>query len=165
MILSRFSIRGKLNILLMLALAAVLLVSTPFVVDQVDRAQSAGRTADTARNARELGELVWELQRERLVTAVYLAAPNASSEEMVRQQRHVDDAAAQVRSALGGQMSDELTSALVRLGSLQELRQSALRRGTSPDGVARTFHAVIGSLVDALRLVPQKTGDAGPYFE
>ena len=160
MILSRFSIRGKLNILLMLALAAVLLVSTPFVVDQVDRAQSAGRTADTARNARELGELVWELQRERLVTVVYLAAPNASSEEMVRQQRHVDDAAAHVRSALGGEMSDELTSALVRLGSLQELRQNALRRGISPDGVARTFHAVIGSLVDALRLVPQRTGDA-----
>jgi signal transduction histidine kinase len=160
MILSRFSIRGKLNILLMLALAAVLLVATPFVVDQVGKAQSAGRTADTARNARELGALVGELQRERLVTAAYLATPNAGSEEMVRQQRHVDEAAANVRSALGAQMSDELASALVRLGSLQELRQSALRRGVSPDGVARTFHAVIGALVDALRLVPQRTGDA-----
>jgi hypothetical protein len=31
MILSRFSIRGKLNILLMLALAAVLLVAVPLL--------------------------------------------------------------------------------------------------------------------------------------
>src|SRR4051812_23842759 len=108
MILSRFSIRGKLNILLMLALAAVLLVAVPFVVDQVDKAQSAGRTADTARNARELGALVGDLQRERLVTAAYLANPNTGSEEMVRQQRRVDATAANVRSTLGPQMSDEL---------------------------------------------------------
>ena len=101
MILSKFSIRGKLNILLMLALAAVLLVATPFVLGQVETVRSAGRTADTAGQARALGSLIWELQRERLVTAAYLASPNATATEMVRQQRTVDDAAAAVPTTTG----------------------------------------------------------------
>lgn len=160
MILSRLSIRGKLNMLLVLALAAVLLVAIPFVLGQVAAARSAERTADTARQAQALGSLMWELQRERLVTAAYLASPTAGEAEMVRQQRVVDDAADKVRSALGADASDELAAALVRLGSLTEVRQNALRRGVSPDAVARTFHAVIDALVESLRLVPQKTGDA-----
>jgi signal transduction histidine kinase len=57
-------------------------------------------------------------------------------------------------------MSDELTNALVRLGSLTGLRQNALRGGASSDGVARTYHAAITAVIDSLRLVPQPTGDA-----
>jgi signal transduction histidine kinase len=159
-ILGRFSIRSKLNILLMLALAVVLLVATPFIADQIDNARSAGRTAEAAGNARELGALVWELQRERLVTAAYLASPAASSVDVVRQQRRVDSTADVVRSASGPGASAELTAALVRLGSLQDVRQGALLRGISPDSAARTYHAVIEALINALRLVPQETGDA-----
>jgi hypothetical protein len=143
-----------------LALAAVLLVSVPFVAGQVDNARSAGVTADSARDARELGGLIWELQRERLVTAAYLAAPNAASTDLAAQQRKVDGTADEVLTALGPGASDELTASLVRLGSLREPRQSALLRGISQDRVARTYHAVIGALIDALRLVPQDTGDA-----
>ena len=158
--LGRFGIRGKLNILLLLALATVLLVSMPFVAGQVGNARSAGETANSAQDARELGGLIWELQRERLVTAAYLAAPNAASTDLAQQQRKVDSIADQVQTALGPDASDELAASLVRLGSLKEPRQSALLRGISPDRVARTYHAVIGALIDALRLVPQDTGDA-----
>jgi signal transduction histidine kinase len=158
--LRRFGIRGKLNIILLLTLAAVLLVSAPFVAGQIDNARSAGVTADSARDARELGGLIWELQRERLITAAYLAEPNAASTELADQQRKVDSTADEVLTALGPGTSDELSASLVRLGSLREPRQSALLRGISPDRVARTYHAVIGALIDALRLVPQDTGDA-----
>ena len=158
--LGRFGIRGKLNILLLLALATVLLVSMPFVAGQVGNARSAGETANSAQDARELGGLIWELQRERLVTAAYLAAPNAAGTDLAQQQRKVDSIADQVQTALGPDASDELAASLVRLGSLKEPRQSALLRGISPDRVARTYHAVIGALIDALRLVPQDTGDA-----
>lgn len=51
-------IRGKLNLLLMLPLTAVVLVSVPYVAGQVGNAQSAGQTSDTAGQAHKLGSLV-----------------------------------------------------------------------------------------------------------
>jgi len=159
MIINRLRVRGKLNLLLLLPLAAVVLVAIPFVFGQIQNAQSSTTTADAARNARQLGALVWELQRERLVTAGYLANPNDDGAAMVLQQQVVADSAEALRRSLGP-ASDELTSALVRLGSLAELRQSARRRGAALDSVARAYHAVIGALIDALRLVPQRTSDA-----
>ncbi|ALG07263.1 nitrate- and nitrite sensing domain-containing protein [Kibdelosporangium phytohabitans] len=159
-LLGRLGIRGKLNLLLLLPLAAVLMVATPFVIVQANSAASAGQTADAARYTREVGGLVWELQRERLLTATYLAAPSSDSATLERQQRKVDDTVAQVRSTLGDEVSEELATALTRLGSLRELRQSALRRGTSADSVARTYHANIEAVINSLRLVPQVTSDA-----
>ena len=156
--LNRLSIRGKLNLLLLLPLVAVLLVAVPFVTQQADDAGSAGDTADTAQQAQELGGLVTELQRERLVTAAYLAGAT-ERDEMVRQQRTVDRAANTVRDSLGD-ASDELSAALVRLGSLTEIRRNAQDRGVSADSVARTYHAVIDALIDALRLVPRQGSDA-----
>ncbi|MDQ3405100.1 MAG: nitrate- and nitrite sensing domain-containing protein [Actinomycetota bacterium] len=160
MILGRLGIRGKLNVLLLLPLAAVLLVATPFVAGEIDNARSAGRTEDLAGRTRDFGGLIWELQQERLLTAAYLAEPAMENTDLVRQHRIVDNAAAGAFNSLGESGSDELSSALIRLGSLRELRQSALRRGTSPDAVARTYHAAIGAILDALRLVPQQTSDA-----
>ena len=159
-IFRRFGIRAKLNILLLLALATVLLVSVPFVAGQIDNARSAGDTANAAADAQKLGGLIWELQRERLVTAAYLAAPDAAGVDLAEQQRKVDSSADEVQAALGPDASDELAASLVRLGSLREPRQSAQLRGISLDRVARTYHAVISALIDALRLVPQDTGDA-----
>jgi signal transduction histidine kinase len=156
--LNRLSIGGKLNLLLLLPLVAVLLVSVPFVIQQVDDAGSAGDTADTAQQARELGGLVTELQRERLVTVAYLAGAT-DRVEVERQQSTVDQAADSVRTSLGD-ASDELSAALVRLGSLTDIRQNARDKGVSPDSVARTYHAVIDALVDALRLVPRQGSDA-----
>ncbi|RSM89402.1 HAMP domain-containing protein [Kibdelosporangium aridum] len=159
-LLGRLGIRGKLNLLLLLPLAAVLMVATPFVIVQANSAASAGQTADAARYTREVGGLVWELQRERLLTAAYLASPSSDSGAMERQQRKVDETVGQVRSSLGTDMSDELASALVRIGSLNELREGALRRGISADSVARTYHAVVDAVINSLRLVPQVTSDA-----
>ncbi|HEV2778643.1 MAG TPA: nitrate- and nitrite sensing domain-containing protein, partial [Actinophytocola sp.] len=158
----RPGIRGKLNMLLLLPLAAVLVIAVPFVLGQIDNARSAGQTALAAHHTREIGGLISELQQERLLTAAYLAAPTTSDSALVRQQRTVDRSAGGMYAALahGGAVSDELSAALVRIGSLREIRENALRRGVSLDSVARTYHAIIGALVDALRLVPQRTSDA-----
>src|SRR5215475_617515 len=94
MILDRLRVRGKLNLLLMLPLIAVVLVAVPFVAGQVNSAGSATATADSARDARLLGALVWELQRERLITADYLADPTASDSALLLQQQVVADSAA-----------------------------------------------------------------------
>src|SRR5256886_11737759 len=160
MILGKLVIRGKLTLLLLLPLVAVLVVATPFVIGQIDNARAASTTADVAGNARKLGGLTWELQRERLLTAGYLASPSASSENLQRQQRVVDDTARSVRASLGPDAPDELLSALTRIGSLAELRQNALARGASLDSVARTYHAVIEAVIDAGRVGPPKNRDA-----
>ena len=160
MIIDRLRVRGKLNLLLLLPLAALTLVTVPFVAGQVENASSSAATANSARKARQLGALIWELQRERLLTAEYLANPDADDAAMLLQQQLVADTAEAVRRSLGDTASDELSSALIRLGSLVELRQNARRRGAAQDSVARAYHAVIQALVDALRLVPQRTNDA-----
>ena len=130
MILNRFGVRGKLNLLLLLPLIAVLLVATPLVVGQIDDARSAGRTADSAGQARQLGALVSELQRELLVTSAYVASPVSDPSAMLEQQRTVAGSVERVRTALGSTASDELTAALTRIGSLDELRRNAATRGT-----------------------------------
>src|SRR4051794_23144984 len=160
MIINRLRLRGKMNLLLLPPLAAVVLVAVPFVAGQVSSARSAATTADAARNAQQLGGLVWQLQRERLLTAGYLANPGQQTVALVQQHRATADAASAVGRSVGRNASDELIGALTRVASLDELRESALRRGVSLDSVARAYHAVIEAIIEALRLVPQRTSDA-----
>lgn len=154
------SIGRKLNLLIVPPLVAAVLVAVPFLLGQAGDAGSAAGTAESARQVRELGNLIWELQQERVLTAAHLASPADDGEKLKRQQGDVDTAAEGVRTTLGSTVSDELTNALVRLGSLTGLRQNALHGGASSDGVARTYHAAISAVIDSLRLVPQRNGDA-----
>lgn len=158
--LARLGIRGKLNLLLLPPLVAVVLVSVPFVLTQANSATAAAQSATVARHTQQLGGLVGQLQRERLLTGAFVATPSMSPDEMTKQRRMVDAAVEDVRSSLGADAPDELSAALTRIGSLNELRQNAERRGVALDSVARTYHAVIGAVIDSLRLVPQLTSDA-----
>ena len=72
------------------------------------------------------------------------------------QQQAVIDTTATVRAELGADASDEIVEALTRVGSLKELRQNALRRGVAVDSVVRTFHAIIESVINSLRLTVQR---------
>ncbi|NKE64029.1 histidine kinase, partial [Lentzea sp. PSKA42] len=159
-VLHGHSIGRKLNLLIVPPLVAAVLVTVPFLLGQAGDAGSAAGTAESARQVRELGNLIWDLQQERVLTAAHLASPAGESENLKRRHGNVDSAVEDVRAALGSTMSDELANALVRLGSLSGLRQNALRGGASSDGVARTYHAAISAIIDSLRLVPQRTGDA-----
>ncbi len=160
MILGRLRVRGKLNFLLALPLAAVVLVAVPFVAVQAEDARSANATADAARNARQLGGLVWELQRERLLTAGFITSPTDDGVALRLQQQTVVDSVEDIGASLGSDASDEMVEALARVESLGNLRAGALERGVSLESVARTYHAIIGAVVDALRLAVQRTSDA-----
>ncbi|SDX02296.1 Signal transduction histidine kinase [Amycolatopsis xylanica] len=159
-VLGRLGIRGKLNLLLMLPLTAVVLVSIPYVATQAGNAQSAGQTSETAGQAHELGSLVWELQRELLLTVDYVASPSEGSGPLMQQHRIVTETVDRVRETLGPDAPDEVAAALVRIGSLAEIRANALRRAVSLDSAARTYHAVIEAVIDAPRLLGQKNTDA-----
>jgi signal transduction histidine kinase len=158
--LKRLRVRGKMNLLILLPLLALVFVATPFIMVEVKSATSAATTAAAAHNAQTLSNLIWQLQRERLLTAAYLVSPNDSGTNLRQQHDTAATAAQAVQTELGATMSDELAGALTRVGSLGEIREAALHRGTSLDSVARAYHAVIQALIDALRLVPQRTGDA-----
>ncbi|MDX3195847.1 nitrate- and nitrite sensing domain-containing protein [Streptomyces sp. MN03-5084-2B] len=158
--LARLGIRGKLNLLLLPPLVAVVLVSVPFVLTQANSAGAAAQSAVVARHTQQLGGLMWQLQRERLLTGAFVATPSASPDQMIQQQKVVDQTVADVRGSLGDDAPDELAAALTRIGSLAELRQNAARRGVALDSVARTYNAVIDAVIDSLRLVPQLTSDA-----
>jgi signal transduction histidine kinase len=158
--LARLGIRGKLNLLLLPPLVAVVLVSVPFALTQANSAAAAAQSAAVARHTQQLGGLVWQLQRERLLTGAFIATPSMSVDLVVQQWKSVDAAVEDARARLGPDAPAELSSALTRIGSLAELRQNAERRGVALDSVARTYHAVIGAVIDALRLVPQVTSDA-----
>ena len=159
-LLTRLGIRGKLNLLLLPPLVAVVLVSVPFVLTQANSALAATQSATVARHTQQLGGLVLQLQRERLLTGAFVATPSMSADQMLQQRKTVDSTVESVRSSLGADAPDELSAALTRIGSLAELRQNAERRGVALDSVARTYHAVIGAVIDSLRLVPQLTSDA-----
>ncbi|RSM43434.1 HAMP domain-containing protein [Amycolatopsis balhimycina DSM 5908] len=158
--LARLGIRGKLNLLLLPPLIAVALVSVPFVLTQANSAGAASQSATVARYTQQLGGLVWQLQRERLLTGAFVASPSMAADQMLQQRKAVDATVDDVRKSLDADAPDELSAALTRIGSLAELRQNAERRGVALDSVARTYHAVIGAVIDALRLVPQLTDDA-----
>jgi signal transduction histidine kinase len=158
--IARLRVQGKMNLLILLPLSALLFVTVPFVLIEVHSAQSATTTATAAGRARKLSDLVWQLQRERLLTAGFLATPTDDGGALRRQRSASDAAAGALADRLGTGISDELSSALTRVGSLKELRDEAAQRGTTVDSVARAYHAVIQALIDALRLVPQRTSDA-----
>src|SRR5688500_11215287 len=160
MIIDRLRVRGKLNLLLLLPMTAVMLVAVPFVGGQVQNATSAGTTAASANIARDLGALVWELQRERLLTAGYLADREATEAGLMLQHHAVSATADHLRTSVDPDTFEELLNALVRIGSLNELRTSVHKRGAPVDSVARAYHAIIEALIDSLRLVPQRTSDA-----
>jgi signal transduction histidine kinase len=156
----RLRIRAKLNLLLALPVAAMLVLGLPLFAAQVSEAGAAASTARISDQTSQIGGLISALQRERLMTSAYLAG-SANREALVRQQRTVDGLAKQARDSLGASISDEMSQALVRVASLASLRGAALNdRGASQDSVARTYASVDDALIDALRLVPPETTDA-----
>ncbi|QRP46471.1 nitrate- and nitrite sensing domain-containing protein [Amycolatopsis sp. FDAARGOS 1241] len=159
-VLAKLGIRGKLNLLLVPPLAAVLLVSVPFVLKQAESASGAGDTAQAARNTQAVGGLISQVQREGLLAAAFVAAPASSDADLIRQQHAVDATADQVRAQLGPAAPDELTTVLARVASLRDERQNTLHRSISAERVARTYDTVVSSVIDALRLVPRSTDDA-----
>jgi signal transduction histidine kinase len=156
--INRLRIRGKLNLLLALPLAAILIVAVPFVTTQIDNAGAAARTATVSGQARLIGRLVSELQREQLVMAAYLGG--VTDRDVVNgQTKAVKDLTKQTRADLGRDITVEEDQALVRLDSLDNLRESVLAKAATPESLARTYQATEDALIDSLRLVPQVGAD------
>jgi signal transduction histidine kinase len=149
--LNRLLIRDRLNLLVLLPLSAVLVMTVPFVVDRVRDARKASTTAAVVTTARQLGGLIQELERERLLSVAYLTSPDTRRNPLVSQAETVDDETAGVRLAAQVESAD-LQRALAALANLDGLRGRVLRRAVSPNQVNTEYQNSIVSLIDAMGL-------------
>src|ERR687885_2991317 len=68
----KFRITGKLALLVLVPLLGVVALSVPIVVNRIDVARKAQRTADAVELATRVGSAVQQLQEERLLSTGYL---------------------------------------------------------------------------------------------
>jgi signal transduction histidine kinase len=151
-ILTRLFVREKLNILVIIPLVVVLVTTVPFVADRLTAARNAAQLAGETKAAREVARLVQELQRERLLSLAFLAAPRLPDRlPLVRQAYTVTDVVAQVRSALADQPQLAVHAALPAVGQLASTRKRVLASQANSVEVYTAFRSVIAQLTGGLR--------------
>ncbi|MBB4687643.1 sensor histidine kinase [Amycolatopsis jiangsuensis] len=148
---------GRLGVraaVLLLTVIPLVLVSVPFGFTQVTRARAAASTADAVSQARRVGHLLQQLQRQGLLTAAFVADPSAAGADLSQQQA----VEAELNNVHSG-ASPEVAAALERVASLSQLSQTAARRSISLADVAHSYDVAITGLIDALGLVSHTTSD------
>ncbi|MFF0149426.1 signal transduction histidine kinase [Amycolatopsis sulphurea] len=148
-------VRGRVLLLIAAPLVLVVLVAVPLVLGQLSAAGAAASTEDSVAQARRVGHLAQQLQREGLITVAFLADSSATTQELGQQQRAVDAELGNVR----GEATPAVATALGRVASLTRLRQNVVHRGVAITDVAGSYQAVLTGLVDALGLVSHTTSD------
>jgi signal transduction histidine kinase len=152
-LLGRLRVRQKLALLVLPLLVLIVIGAVPLVTARVDAAERSARAADVIRRAVRIGELVQELQQERLASLGYLAALERRDRVVARSAR-VLDLSEQLSADYGGR-DDRLDSALRAVSyrsSLEGIRIQVLGQRTSGIGVYTGFTEAITDLVRSLQL-------------
>ncbi|MEV0393149.1 sensor histidine kinase [Polymorphospora rubra] len=152
MLLGRLRIRGKLALLLFVPLLSLAGLAVPMVVDQVTQANRAADTARSVRLAGQVGTLVQELQRERLLSIGHVLGVVDRS-RLLLQTAQVGDRVADLRADYDGNPPERIVDALDGVQYLADLRAAVLDRTASPDAVMAGYSAVGQRLIDSLRLL------------
>jgi signal transduction histidine kinase len=156
--LNRLGIRQKLALLLLIPLAAVAITSVPFAVERINDASSAAATAQLANAARDVGQLIQNLQQERLVSLGYLGSPQLSRTALLAHIATSDDLAAKLRQS-------DATSAIMadvaqQMSALDGVRARILTRMAPAGETYTAYRNVDNALLDALRLGNPAEADA-----
>jgi signal transduction histidine kinase len=149
-LLGRLRVRGKLTLLVLLPLAAVLLTAIPLTGARLGAVGKANRTADTVSGAVTVGTLIQQLQQERLLLLGYQAGQEERGDLVVRAAA-VRDAAVAVRDGNG---SAQLLAAAGTVGDLEFVRRGVLgsAKPVDPGTVFSAYGTVIELLIDSLGL-------------
>ncbi|MFY1689510.1 nitrate- and nitrite sensing domain-containing protein [Plantactinospora sp. WMMB782] len=149
--LGRLRIRGRLALLVILPLLSTLGLAVPVLADRIDSARRAADTADTVRRAGQVGTLVQDLQRERLLSVGYLLNMVDRS-QLVQQTAQVGDRIADLRADLGDQLTPEIEKAIAGVRRLSDVRAGVLARRARADQVINAFGQVDEALIESLEL-------------
>ncbi|GIJ69811.1 hypothetical protein Voc01_047280 [Virgisporangium ochraceum] len=114
--LGRLRVSQRLALLVLVPLAAVVGLAVPVVTDRVDSAQAQASIADEAETRRTVGSVLEELQRERLLSLMYLAVDSADSSSVVRQSQAVNDAIDDLRSHADQRLRPGIAELVTLLG-------------------------------------------------
>ena len=148
MLFGKFRILGKLGLLVLVPLLGVVALSVPIIVNRIDAARDAQRTADTIELATQVGSTVQELQEERLLSIGYLLGLVQSPELAIQSAKSQDRLARLSRLDL----STRLSRAVANAARLNNTRTQVLNRSARPDLVVADFTNVVLPIIDALEL-------------
>jgi signal transduction histidine kinase len=153
-LLGRLRIRGKLILLVLIPLLAMVGLTVPLVVGRIADAGRASEIADSVEVASRVGSLVQDLQRERLLSVgVLLGAADKS--RLILQTTAVNDRLTDIRQDLGDSLPADTVNAMARVDELSTVRGQVLAGTAKPVDVSVQFGAVTLQLLQSLRLSSQ----------
>lgn len=151
MLLSRLRIRGKLTLLVMIPLLAMVGLVLPVVRQLVVNANKATDIDAAVTVAGRIGSLLQDVQRERLLSVGYLLGV-VPEDDVVVQTAAVTDRIRDIRLDLGPALPAPVTAGIDQARKLDPLRQRVRARSATPKQVLDAFEPVIDNMIGSLRL-------------
>ncbi|MFJ2095318.1 nitrate- and nitrite sensing domain-containing protein [Streptomyces sp. NPDC087901] len=149
--LADLQVRQRIIVLAALPLTAAVLLTVPLVTQSVQAARDSTQSAKELRLARHVGDLIADLQRERLYSSAYLATPDGEGNPVVRQASETDADVGDFRQNwIGPGAPTALTAAFREASDLDRTRRLVLSRGLTSTDVNTRYSAAISALLDAL---------------
>ncbi|MFJ7078497.1 nitrate- and nitrite sensing domain-containing protein [Streptomyces sp. NPDC098781] len=148
-----FSVVHRVTALAVAPLTAAVLLTVPLAGDRVAAARQSSQAAVQLEKAREVGGLVADLQRERLLAGAYLATPDSDANTVVLQSARTDgDLSDLLRKGAPG-VTPDLTDLLgTTVEELARARDWVLERRSTVADVNDAYGRLISALIDGLRL-------------
>jgi hypothetical protein len=151
-LLSRLRIRGKLTLLVMIPLLAMVGLVLPVVRDLVINANKATDIDNAATVAGRVGALLQDIQRERLLSVGYLLGV-VDEDDLALQTASVTDRVLDVRQDLGDKLTPEVRAQIDGAERLTAMRKQVLSKSVTPEQVLDGFAPVLDGMIDSLLLV------------
>ncbi|MGW1412171.1 nitrate- and nitrite sensing domain-containing protein [Streptomyces sp. NPDC002403] len=149
--LADLQVRHRIIALAALPLTAAVLLTAPLVTERVQSARESAQSAKELRLARQVGDLIADLQRERLYSSAYLATPDGEGNPVARQASQTDADVSDFRESwLGPGAPSALAAAFREASDLDRTRRLVLKRGLTATDVNTRYGSAISALLDAL---------------
>ncbi|WP_436536126.1 nitrate- and nitrite sensing domain-containing protein [Actinoplanes sp. HUAS TT8] len=158
MFLGRLRIRGKLTLLVIIPLLAVAGLVVPVVRGLIGDAGRAGDVDRVVTVAEKGGNLLADLQRERLLEVGYLLGV-VNGDDLELQIAAVTDRARDVQRELGDTLPAAVRDRIAAVSSLKELRDRVRARKATPEQVIATFAPLLDEMISSFQLVRSADAD------
>ncbi|MFI1993012.1 nitrate- and nitrite sensing domain-containing protein [Actinoplanes sp. NPDC020271] len=150
--ISRLRIRGKLTLLVIIPLLAMAGLVLPVVRDLVTAANKATAIDEVATVAERVGNLLADMQRERLLSVGYLLGA-VTGDDLELQTAAVTDRARDVQRELGSALPDAVRAKIEEISTLATLREKVRARTATTDEVIDEFAPLLDDMIESFRLV------------
>ncbi|MCO8275386.1 nitrate- and nitrite sensing domain-containing protein [Actinoplanes sp. TRM 88003] len=158
MLLGRLRIRGKLTLLVMIPLLAMVGLVLPVVRGLVTDAGRATDIDNVATVAGRVGALLQDMQRERLLSVGYLLDV-VSEDALALQTASVIDRIVDVRQDLSDKLPPVVRTEIDGASRLATVRKQVRSRNIPPQQVLDGFTPVLDGMIDSLGLVQRADAD------